>query len=55
MEKVHCDTIYKGTTKSGILQVKDRWPEHVLTCLNARDAGGVKYPLHLGGTHGNSP
>lgn len=27
----------------------------MLTCFNARDAGGVKHPLHLSGTHRNCP
>lgn len=26
-----------------------------LTCLNAGDAGGVEYPLHLSGAHWNCP
>lgn len=25
----------------------------LLTCFNARDAGGVEHPLHLSGTHWN--
>ncbi len=30
-------------------------PQQLLTCFNPRDAGGVKHPLHLTGTHRDGP